>query len=280
MKRCVNTVSNDKLLSSILNNNANIFEEVRKLRKKKSSLSSQIDNLVDPNQIAEHFSGIYEELFNNIKKDPKSDLVEEKLQTELNHSSFSSLENVSEDTVRSAVEALKSDKRDSIFNVTSDMYKSSPDEFYKHMTNILKGSLVHGKLPDVVLLCSLMPLVKDNLGGITKSKNYRAIAGGCLILKVLDLVILQLEGDKLSTDALQFAYKQNSGTAACTWMVTSVIDYFTRNGKTVFGASMDMSKAFDMVKWSELFTTLLERRVNPSFIKLLLYIYKNQQYTV
>ena len=63
-------------------------------------------------------------------------------------------------------------------------------------------------------------------------------------------------------------------------MVTSVIDFFSRNGKTVFGAAMDMSKAFDMVKWSELFSTLLERRVNPLFLRLLLYIYKNQQYTV
>ena len=34
----------------------------------------------------------------------------------------------------------------------------------------------------------------------------------------------------------------------CTWTVTSVIEYFNRNSSTVFGAAMDMSKAFDMVK--------------------------------
>ena len=53
------------------------------------------------------------------------------------------------------------------------------------------------------MLCTLLPLIKDSLGDITRSENYRAIAGGCLILKVLDLVILKLERDKLSTDALQ-----------------------------------------------------------------------------
>ena len=43
---------------------------------------------------------------------------------------------------------------------------------------------------------------------------------------------------------------------------------------------MDMSKAFDMVKWSEFFSTLLHHKINPLFLGLLFYIYKNQQYTV
>ena len=45
-----------------------------------------------------------------------------------------------------------------------------------------------------------MPLVNDNLGDITASSNYRAIAGGSLLLKLLDIVALQLEGDKLTFD--------------------------------------------------------------------------------
>ena len=125
-----------------------------------------------------------------------------------------------------------------------------------------------------------MPLVKNSLGDITKSSNYRAIAGGCLLLKVLDLVILNIERSKLDTDALQFAYKANTGTATCTWTITSVVDHFSRNGKPVFGAAMDMSKAFDMVKWSELFKILLERQISAIFLRLLLHIYTNQHYTV
>ena len=35
-----------------------------------------------------------------------------------------------------------------------------------------------------------------------------------------------------------------------------------------------------MVKWSELFETLLERGVEPIFIRLLAYVYRNQEYTV
>ena len=135
---------------------------------------------------------------------------------------------------------MKSSKSDSSYDVTSDLYRNSPDDFYEHLTVILQQSLIHGSLPGVVLLCTLMPLVKNSLSDITKSDNYRAIAGGCLLLKVLDLVILNIERDKLDTDALQFAYKANTGTTTCTWTVTAVVDHFSRGGRNVFGAAMDM----------------------------------------
>ena len=61
-----------------------------------------------------------------------------------------------------------------------------------------------------ILLCTLLPLVKDKFGDITRSTNYRAIAGGCLMLKLLDIVILILEGDKLTFSELQFSIKSIS----------------------------------------------------------------------
>ena len=41
---------------------------------------------------------------------------------------------------------------------------------------------------------------------------------------------------------------------------------------------MDMSKAFDLVKWSKLFEILLKRNLDPLFLRLL--IYCNQKCTV
>ena len=118
--------------------------------------------------------------------------------------------------------------------------------------------------------------MKDNFGDITSSDNYRAIAGGCLILKLLDIFILLLEGDKLSFSELQFAYQANVSTTVCSWAVTTVIDFFNKKGAAVFGAAMDMSKAFDMVEWGELFTTLLDRKVDCIYLRLMLLIYRNQ----
>ena len=94
--------------------------------------------------------------------------------------------------------------------------------------------LIHGHVSPVVLVSTIVPLVKDKLGDITASSNYRAIAGGCLLLKLIDLVILLLEGEKLGFDVMQFAYQAKSSTTMCTWTVTSVIEHFNRNGLMTF----------------------------------------------
>ena len=43
---------------------------------------------------------------------------------------------------------------------------------------------------------------------------------------------------------------------------------------------MDLSKAFNMVDWKELFLILKKRAVNPIFLRVLLFIYRNQQCNV
>ena len=80
-----------------------------------------------------------------------------------------------------------------------------------------------------------------------------------MLLKLLDSVILSLEGNKLTFLELQFAYQPLTSTTICSWTATAVIDHFNRNGSAVFGAAMDMSKVFDMVEWAELFTILIKK---------------------
>ena len=70
-------------------------------------------------------------------------------------------------------------------------------------------------------MCTLVPLRKDNLGDITSSDNYRAIAGGSLLLKLLDTIILMLEGEKLGCDKLQFGYPADTSSSMCSWTVKS-----------------------------------------------------------
>ena len=140
--------------------------------------------------------------------------------------------------------------------------------------------LTHGHVPEPVLVCTLLPLVKDNLGDITLSDNYRAIAAGYQVLKLVDVVILILEGEKLGCDPLQFGFQPKASTTMCSWLVTSVVDQYNRQGSVVFGCAMDLSKAFDMVEWIELFKVLQAKKVSAVFLRTLLDIYSNQSCTV
>ena len=60
-------------------------------------------------------------------------------------------------------------------------------------------------------------------------------------------------------------------------MVTSVVEHFNKMGTAVYGAAMDMSKAFNLVEWSELLLTLVQRQVNPIFLRLMFFIYTNHK---
>ena len=74
-----------------------------------------------------------------------------------------------------------------------------------HVTTLFKWFLATGKIPAFLILCTLVPIVKDNLDDIAISDNYRAIAIGGFILKWFDWLILILNSDKLTTDELWFS---------------------------------------------------------------------------
>ena len=126
----------------------------------------------------------------------------------------------------------------------------------------------------------LIPLVKDKLGDICASNNYRSIAISSLVSKILDWVIILLYGSKLKLDELQFAYQPKCSTNMCTWMAVETIEYFLRNGSEVYACVMDMTKAFDNVKHSILFEKLIHKGIPGIYIRLLLVMYDKQYVNV
>ena len=176
------------------------------------------------------------------------DCLSQRILNGITDQSIKQINRVNEALIIAALKKMKRNKHDASMDIISDCYIDGPAELVKHLTSLIRLFLVHGSVPQFILMCTLLPLVKDKFGNITCSNNYRAIASGCLLLKLLDIVILLLEGDKLSFSELQFAYQANVSTTVCSWAVTSVVDYFNTRGTTVYGAAMDMSKAFDMVE--------------------------------
>ena len=132
--------------------------------------------------------------------------------------------------VKKALKKMKAGKSDAQYTFQSDCLTQGPESLVTHITNILKSCVVHGVVPYFVLICTLIPLVKDNLADVTSSDNYRAIATGSMLLKLLDILILILEGDKLSCDQLQFGFQAEASTSLCTWTATTVANTTTAKG--------------------------------------------------
>ena len=66
----------------------------------------------------------------------------------------------------------------------------------------------------------------------------------------------------------------------CSWLVLETVSYFLRSNTEVYCCTMDMTKAFDLVKFSVLFGKLVSKNLPLIFIRLLLYMYINQSANV
>ena len=93
---------------------------------------------------------------------------------------------------------MKAMKSDALFDFSSECLMKTSIKLIDHVTTLFKWFLATGKIPAVLLLCTLVPIGKDTLDDIAISDNYRAIAIGSLILKW---------SDKLTTDKFSLVFR-------------------------------------------------------------------------
>ena len=180
-------------------------------------------------------------------------------------------------TLKLCAQKLKPGKRDPVLNVTSDFLMHAPDIVFQLLSICLKGYIIHSCVSECLLISNLVPIIKDKLGDLTSSNNYRSIAISSLIMKLYDLVIINLFEEHLYLDDLQFGYQSGVSTSMCTWLATETIGHFLRNGNELFTCLMDMSKAFDTVQHSQLFKKLLVQGMPPIIVRFILTSHNKDQ---
>ena len=250
------------------------FKEIKRLRASKPTVATSMDGI--KTNIADHFKDTYSTLYNSVNDADDVRGIADDIETKINFLSLMDVEKVTPEVVKEAAGNLRDSKSDPIFSFNSDCVKNVTNQLFEKLSISLKSFLIHGHITYFLLLATLVPIIKDKLGSINSSSNYRSIAINSLILKLLDWIILIIYSDVLGVDELQFAYQSGCSTTMCTWTVIETVDYFLRQGGEVFGCMMDMSKAFDRVKHSLLFRKLLVAGLPVIFIRLLIFIYVNQ----
>ena len=72
--------------------------------------------------------------------------------------------------------------------------------------------LIHGIALDDLLLGTMIPLIKNSRGKKLNSDNYRSLTIGTGLAKLLDIVMLNQQSEKLKTCDQQFGFKEKSST--------------------------------------------------------------------
>ena len=277
-KRMVETLKKNAFLDACINDNDDIFKLIRKERKTSSVTPTVIDGVVV--NIENHFAGIYSKLYNSVNDEEELLTFKCQLSSSISPSSIDDVMKVTPEVVYDAIHHLKNSKTDPILDFKSDCIKNTPWSFCEHLAFLFRQFLIHGHISTILLVSTLIPLVKDKLGDLSSSDNYRSVAISSLVLKIFDWVILLLHADKLVNDELQFGFQEHTSTGMCTWLVVETIEYFQRNGSSVYACVMDMKKAFDLVKHSTLFQKLADKQLPAIFIRLLVVMYEKQQANV
>ena len=189
------------------------------------------------------------------------------------------MDQITPDLIRRLILKLNSGKNDVFYHFKSDAIKLAVDIIAKPLSDILKACLVHGHFTNVLLFCTLIPIVKDANKSQQNSSNYRLIAISALILKIFDYVVLELFEPNLKTSPMQFGFQEHSSTIMATWMLTETINFYTSRGGPVYLCLLDLSKAFDNIKLDLLFSKLKDR-ISPIFLRLIIFSYIYQECTV
>ena len=186
---------NNAFLNRIINaESGDIFQEIKKFRGHQRVLSSRIDEQVGSKQIADHFASKYQKLYSKSQLGTKFDLVNDKVQSNISDEDFKEISKIDQNLIKEALGKMKGGKGDVNFSFSSDCLTNGPKIMLNHLASLFRVFLVHGRVADILLMCSLVPIVKNNLADITSSDNYRAIAKSSLILKLFDWVVLLREG--------------------------------------------------------------------------------------
>ena len=266
------------MLTACLANDTSIFDAIKKKRKCRQTVPSTIDG--HSTDIPGYLASKYEKLYNAV--DDKKNLIhlEDCLESSIKQQDIRFVDKINPGVLKLSAQKLKPGKTDPVLNMTSDYLVHAPDIVFQLLSLCLKSYLIHAHASDFLLISMLIPTIKDKLGDITSSNNYRSIAISSLIMKLFDLVIMNLFKEYMFFDDLQFGYQSEVSTSMCTWLATESISYFLRNGSEVFTCLMYMSKAFDTVQHSCLFKKLLDQGMPSIIVRFILVTYKNQRANV
>ena len=110
---------------------------------------------------------------------------------------------------------MKRGKDDGNYGFKSDHIINGSKKLFLYLSLLFRTMIVHGYNPSDLLLSTIIYILKDLKGSLSKSDNYRGISLVNSICKLFDYVIIKLYDKQMKTSDMQFGFKSNHSTTMC-----------------------------------------------------------------
>jgi hypothetical protein len=139
----------------------------------------------------------------------------------------------------------------------------------------------HSYLPDDMMRTVIVPIVKNRTGDNADIKNYRPISLATIVAKVLDSVLDKELGKHLTLHDAQFGFRPGLSTETAVLCLKHTVRYYSDRETPVYACFLDLSKAFDLVRYEKLWQKMYEDTSLPSELtEVLRYWYGHQKNVV
>ena len=183
-------------------------------------------------------------------------------------------------TIITAIKDLRKNKSDGSIGLSSNHLLHGPQRALVCIALLFSSLLRHGHTPHDLLMSVIIPIPKNVRGNLGSSNNYRGISLCSPILKLLEIVIAQKYNDYFETSYLQFAFKSEHSSVMCASIFKEVATYYLSRDTDLYCCFLDATKAFDRLKFTNLFNLLYKRNLPPVVLRLLYDMYIRQQICV
>ena len=276
------SLSNARMAEALSNNNSRDFwAEIKRKSSNHSPSPAIMDGIQGDEMICELFRNKFDGLYNSVPYDERemnalrNALVQQAELSCMNGNCYCN-HRVYVDEVSDAVRKLKKGKSGGPGAPSSDHFMNAPRELYIHLALLFTTCIHHSYMSNDILGSCIIPIPKNAKKSKHDSDNYRSIAIGSIMCKILDHIVIAKHCDVLNTSSLQFGFKAKHSTVQCSFVVQEVLDFYVENDAVCHVLLLDATKAFDRVHFIKLFDLLVKRNMCPLTMLLLLHVYTHQ----
>ena len=236
----------------------------RMSQSKRPPVNRICDAIEEPN-IARVFQSYFQEIYNKNGTDAHQELQREfsdKFPAYFNESRVDSISALflSWDDMITISGKLKEGISSNSFLTTEHVLHGSP-KLAVHLHILFNAFLQHSFVPADFLRGMISPVIKNSSGDLNSTNNYRGVTLSSVFALMFENALRLKFNRFLTSHDLQFGFKPKHSVSHAVFTLKSCVNYFTIRDSNVYVAFLDITKAFDMISHSGLFSKLIDRKV-------------------